>query len=145
MPFFKRLWASEATPDLIRGWEPVFRKDHAPPKSWSANRFDLKRLRSEKRNERRGLFALAAAKLLELGEYRLHVEVEIDLRAQAERDRIERGQVRRIPVGALADRLDGRLGRADEPHDLRILELGMVAHQPEDGVRTVLAARYRCI
>src|SRR5215470_9960138 len=46
-------------------------------------------------------------------------------------------------MGALADRLDGRLGSADEPHDLAVLELGMVAHQPEDGVRTVLAARYR--
>jgi hypothetical protein len=28
---------------------PAFRKDHGPPKSWSANRFNLKRLRSRKR------------------------------------------------------------------------------------------------
>jgi hypothetical protein len=46
-------------------------------------------------------------------------------------------------VRALADRLDGRLGGADEPHDLAVLELGMVAHQPEDGVRAVLATRHR--
>jgi hypothetical protein len=30
-------------------WKPVFRKDHAPPKSLSTNRLNLKRLRSEHR------------------------------------------------------------------------------------------------
>ena len=45
-------------------------------------------------------------------------------------------------MGALADGDDGRLGRADEAHDLRVLELGMVAQEPEDGVRPVLAARH---
>src|SRR5208282_230325 len=30
-------------------WKPVFRKDHAPPRIKSANRFNLKRLRSEHR------------------------------------------------------------------------------------------------
>ncbi len=73
----------------------------------------------------------------------LHFEVEIDLRAQPERHRIERRQIGRIPVGALADRVDGRLGGADQPHDLAVLEFGMIAHQPEDGVRPVLAARHR--
>src|SRR5215208_2386261 len=46
---------------------------------------------------------------------------------------------------ALADRRDRRLGGADEPHDLAVLELRMIAHQPQDGVGTVLAARNRRI
>jgi len=41
---------------------------------------------------------------------------------------------------ALADGLYGRLGRADEPHDLRIAKLGMMAKEPQNGVRPVLAA-----
>ena len=64
-------------------------------------------------------------------------------RAEAERHRVGRLQGRRVPVRALADRLDGRLGGADEAHDLRVLQLRMVAHQPEDGVRPVLALRDR--
>jgi hypothetical protein len=28
-------------------WKPAFQKDRAPPKSWSGNRFNLKRLRSK--------------------------------------------------------------------------------------------------
>jgi hypothetical protein len=46
-------------------------------------------------------------------------------------------------VGAVADRLDGRLGRADQPDDLGILHFRMVAQQPEDGVRPILALRHR--
>src|ERR1700730_11422306 len=48
-------------------------------------------------------------------------------------------------MGSLADRLDRRLGRADEPHDLAVLELGVVAQQPENGIGAVLAPRYRRI
>jgi hypothetical protein len=70
----------------------------------------------------------------------VHLEVEIDLRAQAERHRVHRLQVGGVPVRALADRLDRRLGGADESHDLRVLQLGMVAHQPQDRVGTVLPA-----
>ncbi len=73
----------------------------------------------------------------------LNFQIEVDLRAQTERHRVERGQVRRIPVRAVADRLNGGFGRADQPHDLAVLELRMVAHQPEDRVGTILAARYR--
>jgi len=46
-------------------------------------------------------------------------------------------------VGAFADGLDGRLGGTDEPHDLAVLELGVISHQPENGVRTILPARHR--
>src|SRR6266481_4143465 len=94
-----------------------------------------------RRGEKRGALSLDVDRLLLGGA--VNLEIEIDLRAEAERDRIHGLQVRGVPVGALADRLDGRLGGADEPHDLAVLELGMVAHQPEDGVRAVLAARYR--
>ena len=65
------------------------------------------------------------------------------IRDRAEADRVERGQRLGVPVGAVADLRDGRLGRADQADDLRVLELGMVAQQPEDGVRTVLALRDR--
>src|SRR5262249_15533850 len=75
----------------------------------------------------------------------LNLEVEVDLRAQPKRDRIHRLQVRGIPMGALADRLNSGLRGADKAHDLAVLDLGMVAHQPEDGIRAILATRYRCI
>ena len=71
------------------------------------------------------------------------LEVEVDLRGQAERHRVHRGQAGGVPVGAVADLLDRRLGGADEAHDLRVLQLGVVAQQPEDGVGPVLAARHR--
>src|SRR6516164_8774390 len=93
------------------------------------------------RGEERGALSLDVDGLLLGGA--VHLEIEIDLRAEAERDRIHGLQVRGVPVGALADRLDGRLGGADEPHDLAVLELGMVAYQPEDGVRALAAARRR--
>ena len=41
---------------------------------------------------------------------------------------------------AVADRCNSRFGGADQPHDLAVLKLGMIAHQPEDGVRAILAA-----
>src|SRR5262245_29471321 len=44
---------------------------------------------------------------------------------------------------ALTDGDDGRLGRADEAHDLRILELGVIAQQPENGIWPILTARNR--
>ena len=46
---------------------------------------------------------------------------------------------------AVADRLKRVLRRADEAHDLRVLELGMVAEQPQHGVRPVLPAGQRGI
>src|ERR1700680_4318469 len=46
-------------------------------------------------------------------------------------------------MGSLADRLDRRLGGADEAHDLAVLELGVVAQQPENGIRAVLTPGYR--
>ena len=46
-------------------------------------------------------------------------------------------------MGALANRLERVLGRADETHDLRVLQLRLIAQQPEDGVRPVLPARQR--
>src|SRR5271168_5173485 len=42
----------------------------------------------------------------------LHLEIELDLRAQAERHRIHRGQGRGVPVGAVADAGDRGLGGA---------------------------------
>ncbi len=71
----------------------------------------------------------------------LDLEVEVDLAAEAQRHRIHRRQVGGVPVGVLAHRFDGRLGGAHEAHDLRVLELGMVANQPADGVRALVAAR----
>ena len=41
-----------------------------------------------------------------------HGEIEFELRTKTKRHRIDRLDVCRIPVGALADLLDGRLGRA---------------------------------
>ena len=38
----------KACPGLGPGWKPVFRNDHAPPMMMSANRFNLKRLRSRR-------------------------------------------------------------------------------------------------
>jgi hypothetical protein len=46
---------------------------------------------------------------------------------------------------ALADGFQGRLGRPDEAHDLRVLQFAVVAQQPENGVGPVLSARQRRI
>src|SRR5690242_14130927 len=59
--------------------------------------------------------------------------------AEAERDRMARLDVGRVPMRALAHRLDGRLGRADELRDLPVAELGMALQEPGDGVGLVLA------
>src|SRR5450432_2606531 len=75
----------------------------------------------------------------------VHLEVEVDLRAEPERYRVEGLQILGVPMGALADRLDGRFGGADQAHYLAVLQFRMVAHQPEDGVGPVLAARDRRI
>ena len=40
---------------------------------------------------------------------------------------------------ALADRLDRVLGRSDQARDRGVFQFRMVAHQPENGVRTILA------
>src|SRR6478752_1034077 len=83
--------------------------------------------------------ALLGRRRLLLGGAR-DLEIEINLRAQSECDRIHRLQVGGVPMGAFADRTDRRLGGADEPHDLAVLELRMIAHQPQDRVRPVLPA-----
>src|SRR5580698_4163044 len=44
----------------------------------------------------------------------LHLEVEFDLRAEAERYRVHRGQGRGVPVGAVADARNRGLGGADQ-------------------------------
>src|ERR1700761_1640871 len=43
----------------------------------------------------------------------LYLEIELDLRAQAERDRVHRRQGRSVPMGAVADARDRALGGAD--------------------------------
>src|SRR5690606_2676578 len=48
-----------------------------------------------------------------------HSLVEIDLRAEAEADRITRADVLVVPVRALADLLDGGLGSAEQLGDRR--------------------------
>jgi hypothetical protein len=53
-----------------------------------------------------------------LGVGLLHGGVQLALLAQAERHRVDRLDVRDVPMGALADRLDRRLGGADELGDL---------------------------
>jgi hypothetical protein len=44
-------------------------------------------------------------------------------------------------VRAVADGGDGRLGGADQAHDLAVLELRVIAQQPQDRIGPVLAAR----
>ena len=46
---------------------------------------------------------------------------------------------------ALANRLNRGFRRTDKPHDLAVFDLGMIAHQPEDGVGPILTTRYRCV
>src|SRR5215471_17187459 len=46
-------------------------------------------------------------------------------------------------MGTIANRLDGGLNGADQPHDLAVLELRVAAYQPQNGVRPVLAPGYR--
>ena len=74
-----------------------------------------------------------------------HDEIELDLRAQAKRHRIHRFDVLRIPMTAIAYFRDRRLGGADQLHDVGIGQFGMVAQQPIDRVRLVLALGNRRI
>ena len=46
-------------------------------------------------------------------------------------------------MGAVANALQSGLGGADEAHDLRVLQLGMIADQPQNRVRAILTARQR--
>ena len=48
-------------------------------------------------------------------------------------------------MGSIAYGIDGLLCRAHKLGDLGILQLGMIAHQPGDGVGTILAPRQRRI
>lgn len=73
----------------------------------------------------------------------LHLEIQVDLRAQAQRHRIHRGQSGGIPVGAVAHARDRGLGGADQAHDLGVLQLRMAAHQPQDRAGALMAARHR--
>ena len=71
----------------------------------------------------------------------LDLVVEIDLGAKAQGHGILRRQVGGIPMRAIADGGDRRLGRADQPHDLTVLQFGVIAQQPNDGIWPILAAR----
>src|SRR5690554_3118660 len=70
-------------------------------------------------------------------------QIEINLAAQTQSDGVHGGQIGGIPVRGLAHRVDGRLGGADQTHDLGVLEFGMIAYQPLDGVGTLIAAGNR--
>ena len=48
----------------------------------------------------------------------------------------------RVPVGAVAHLVDGGLGGAERLGDLGVGHLGVVAHEPGDGVGPVLPARH---
>src|SRR3974390_3935065 len=63
--------------------------------------------------DRRWLFLVGAVDL----------EIEIDLRAQPKRDRIHWRERGSVPMGAVADRRDSRLGGAHQPHYRAVLEL----------------------
>ncbi len=71
--------------------------------------------------------------------------IEIRLRAQAEGHRVLWHEVRRVPVRAVADRLNRRLRGADQPHDLTVPQLRMVPQQPQNRVRPVVTAGNRGI
>ncbi len=68
-----------------------------------------------------------------------HRGVEIDLIAKPEQDRVARPDLAALPVGAIAHRVDRVLGRAEQLADLLVGELRMMAQQPGDRVRSVLA------
>src|SRR6056297_2618764 len=69
--------------------------------------------------------------------------VEFGLLAQAKGHRIDRLDVVDVPVRPIADRLDGRLGRADKLGDLAIAEFRMEFDQPVDRRRAVLTLGQR--
>ena len=74
-----------------------------------------------------------------------HFAVEVDLRAQTERYGILGREACGVPMGAVADLADRRLRGANQAHDLAVLELGMVAQDPEHRVGAVMAARDGCV
>src|SRR3546814_8177772 len=49
-------------------------------------------------------------------------------RSQAQRHRILGRDVGDVPVGPVADGRDRRLGRADQPRNLAVGDVGMIAH-----------------
>src|SRR5690625_5145810 len=67
-----------------------------------------------------------------------HGLVQRDLRAEAKRHRVHGLDVRAVPMGTRADRLDGRTGRADQLGDLAVLHLRVVADEPGDCSRAIL-------
>ncbi len=67
------------------------------------------------------------------------------MRAQAQGDRVLRHEVGRVPMRAVADLADRRLRRADKAHDLAVLQFRVIAEQPEDGVRPLVAPGKRCV
>ena len=101
--------------------------------SRSARSSSIRASRSSLKVRSRG--ASAPRRLRRLGDRR----VELALRGEAQGHRILGLDVGDVPVAALADRLDGRAGGADQLADLAVGQLGMVADQPGDAVRLVLA------
>ena len=65
--------------------------------------------------------------------------VELGAAAQSEIDRVARLDVGRVPMGAIADRDDRRLGGTQELADLGVGQLGEGAQQPGHPVGLVLA------
>ena len=59
--------------------------------------------------------------------------------AEAERHRVARLDVGRVPMRALAHRTDRRLRGADQFRDLAVAQFGMILHKPRDRVGLVLA------
>ena len=64
--------------------------------------------------------------------------LQIVRRTQAETDRVLRLDVGGVPMGAIADRGNGRLGRADQLGNLPVRHFRVILQQPGDGVRPVL-------
>jgi hypothetical protein len=73
----------------------------------------------------------------------LDQRVQLQLADQAQGHRIDRLDVGRVPVGAVAHLLDGGLGGAQQAWRSGVGHFRVVAQEPGDGVRTVLAARHR--
>src|SRR6266478_7762208 len=63
--------------------------------------------------------------------------------AQPEPDRVPGLDVGAVPMRAVANRGDGRLGRTDQLRDLGIGQLGMALQQKGNRIRLVLPLGYR--
>ena len=74
-----------------------------------------------------------------------HRIVELGVAAQAELDRVLRLDIDAVPMGALAHRVDRRLGRAEQLGNLAVAQLAVALEQPGDGVGPILALRNRRI